>query len=108
MSEDPAGALPEPSPPPSPQSAAEVASPAHPGASSFLRRWVVEPLSNPTGKQKEAYARFFHTVSAACFIGAVTVEFGGTVVAAEVKTGVLILLGIVLFFVAASFAKGDQ
>ena len=70
-------------------------------------RCVAEPLANPTGKQKEAYARFFHTLSTGCFIGAVTVAFSGARIQVAVRAAVLILLGIVLFFVRATLAKGE-
>ena len=92
---------PKDTPPIGPPGAAK-ATPAN-----LSRRWFIEPLANPTGKQKEAYARFFHTLSAGCFIGAVTVAFSGAGIQVAVRAAVLILLGIVLFFVAAGLAKGE-
>ena len=77
------------------------------GLRILIRKYLVESLKNPTGKQKEAYGRFLHTLSAGSFIGAVTVAFSGAGIEYWFKTGVLVFLGITLFFVAAYLSKGD-
>lgn len=73
----------------------------------LLWRSIVEPIKHPTGKQKESYARFLHTLSAACLIGATTVAFSGSGWEVAQRTIGLVFVGVVLFFVAAPFAKGD-
>jgi hypothetical protein len=40
-----------------------------------FRRDIAEAFRSPSGKQKEAYARFAHTLAAASLIGAVTLLF---------------------------------
>lgn len=73
----------------------------------LLWRSIVEPIKHPTGKQKESYARFLQTLSAACFIGATTIAFSGTGWQVAQRTVGLVFVGVVLFFVSALFAKGD-
>jgi hypothetical protein len=43
-----------------------------------LRLDIAEAFRSPSGKQKEAYARFAHTLAAASLIGAVTLLFAHT------------------------------
>ena len=65
-------------------------------------------LMTPTSKQKEAYGRFFHTLSAACFIGSVTTGYVNSVSANTVEiVAALIVLGLVIFLNGAIFSKGE-
>jgi len=43
-----------------------------------LKAHIRSAFRTPTAKQKEGYGRFFHTLSAASFIGTVTVQFSRT------------------------------
>ncbi len=63
----------------------------------------------PTLKQKEAYGRLSHTLSAASLIGAVTVMFTETHATAYVvsKIAALVFWGVLLFWVGAILSKGE-
>jgi hypothetical protein len=75
-------------------------------APGWLARSLFEPLRSPTGKQKESYARYLQTLSAACLVGSATVAYGSADWITVLRAGALALIGIVLFFVAAPLAKG--
>jgi hypothetical protein len=66
-------------------------------------------LLSPSAKQKEAYGRFFHTLSAASIIGAITVAFSETHASWYVVSRVAALSswGVVLFCAGALFSKGE-
>ena len=60
----------------------------------------------PSGKQREAYARFLHNLAAACLIG------GTSIVFTENRYGIahviaLLTLGVVCFVSGAVFCRGD-
>lgn len=63
----------------------------------------------PTLKQKEAYGRLSHTLSAASLIGSVTVMFTETEATAYVvsKVAALVFWGVLLFWVGAILSKGE-
>ena len=63
----------------------------------------------PSLKQKEAYSRFFHTLSAACFIGSVTVFFGESSVNTYTIARVMALIfwGVITFIIATLLSKGE-
>lgn len=63
----------------------------------------------PTAKQKEAYGRLMHTLSAASFIGAVSVMFSETQASLYVVTKIsaLVIWGVLLFWVGAILSKGE-
>ncbi|MDB5819945.1 MAG: hypothetical protein JWQ11_3585 [Rhizobacter sp.] len=75
-------------------------------AGRVMRRALIEPVLNPTGKQKESYARFFHTLSAACFIGTVTVTYSAENAWVGLRSVTLGVMGAVFFLFAAPLAKG--
>lgn len=64
---------------------------------------------NPTLKQKEAYGRLAHTLSAASLVGAVTVMFTETVATPYVvaKIGALVFWGVLLFWTGAILSRGE-
>lgn len=70
---------------------------------------IQSALRTPSAKQKEAYGRFFHTMSAASFIGSITVIFSGLPVNANYfwKVAALIFFGVVLFLIGAILSKGE-
>ena len=72
----------------------------------FIRRGLIEPLKDPTGKQKEAYGRFLHALSAACFIGAPTLIFSDGSYDGLLRFFGLMCLGTVILLFAAPLAKG--
>ena len=63
----------------------------------------------PSLKQKEAYGRFFHTLSAASFIGCATLLFAGSSMDTFTITKVIALTswGVIAFIVAALLSKGE-
>lgn len=77
-----------------------------------LRKLVQETKSaikTPTLKQKEAYGRFAHTMSAASLIGSVTVMFTEPSLTVSVgsRIGALVFWGVLLFWVGALLSKGE-
>lgn len=76
-------------------------------------QWLLEETKNalrtPTLKQKEAYGRLSHTLSAVSMVGAVTVMFTEANVTIHVvsKIGALVLWGVLLFWVGAILSKGE-
>ena len=73
-----------------------------------LGRGIWLPLRKPTLKQKEAYCRWLHTLSAACVVGAVTIAFATNPVDNYwAKLQALIGWGVVLFFAGAFIGKGE-
>lgn len=74
-----------------------------------LRRELASAFRTPTGKQKEAYERFCHTLSAAAVIGVVTVVHMDnhlTVFIAE-RAIALVFSAVVLFVIGAALSKGE-
>lgn len=70
---------------------------------------IKDAILNPTIKQKEAYGRLFHTLSAAGFIGAVTVSFTETQVSVYnvVRVAILPLVGVLFLIAGALLSKGE-
>jgi hypothetical protein len=68
-------------------------------------------LKSPTLKQREAYGRWTHTLSAAATVGAVTVMFGRTAASDFwydlAKVGALFFWSVILFIAGAILSKGD-
>ena len=64
---------------------------------------------NPTSKQKEGYARYVQTLSAAAVIGAVTLAFAASESTTSVVSRVvaMALMGVVLFLLAAVLSRGE-
>ena len=60
----------------------------------------------PNVKQKEAYGRFAHTLSAASLIGAVTLMFSETSGFAG-RTAGLTVVGLICFLTGALLARGE-
>ena len=63
----------------------------------LLWRSLVASLTTPTGKQREAYARLAHTLTAAAVIGAFTLAWSGTALYDVWRVVGLALLGLILF-----------
>ena len=65
----------------------------------------------PTSKQKEAYGRFLHTLSAACMVGAVWIAFTesqtGHFWSVTGEVAPFVLLGLALFIVGGILSKGE-
>lgn len=63
----------------------------------------------PDVKQKEAYGRLSHTLSAASLVGAVSVMFTETEATLYVsgKIAALVFWGVLLFWVGAILSKGE-
>lgn len=72
---------------------------------------LAEALKAPTPKQREAYGRWTHTLSAAATVGAVTVMFGKTSASdfwyELAKVGALFFWSVILFIAGAILSKGD-
>lgn len=70
---------------------------------------IKDAIINPTIKQKEAYGRLFHTLSAAGFIGAVTVIFTENQASAYnvARVAALSLTGVLFFVMGALLSKGE-
>lgn len=66
-------------------------------------------VRTPTLKQKEAYGRFLHTLSAASLIGAVTVTFTEPYPTASVcaKVAALVFWSCLLLWVGGILSKGE-
>jgi hypothetical protein len=66
-------------------------------------------FKTPTLKQKEAYGRLAHTMSAASLIGSVTVMFTEPSLTVSVgsRIGALVFWGVLLFWVGALLSKGE-
>ena len=81
------------------------------------RRWeaflqvLAGLLMNPTGKQKEAYCRWMHTLSAACIVGAVSIAFSKSLPrefwTEAAKVASLTFWAVVLFIGGAILGKGE-
>ena len=56
-------------------------------------------LISPSVKQKEAYARYCHTMSAAALIGAMTVFFSDSplTISAGFRAAAMLVVGVILF-----------
>jgi hypothetical protein len=70
---------------------------------------LARALKDPTQRQKEAYARFSHTLAAAAIIGAITLLFAEAVLTAVLifrMTG-LVIGGVVCFAVGVLLVEGD-
>jgi len=83
-----------------------------PTAEVRRRNWVLairDAFLAPTLKQKEAQGRFFHTLSAACIIGATTVIFTEAEVTAYIafRVAALIAVGVLPFTVGSILSKGE-
>lgn len=76
---------------------------------NLLLEETKKAFRTPTLKQKEAYGRLSHTLSAASLIGAVTVMFTETQATAYVvsKVAALVFWGVLLFWVGAILSKGE-
>jgi hypothetical protein len=76
---------------------------------SELLREIREAFSVPTGKQREAYARFLHTLAAASVIGEATLIFAETPIAAITvrPTLALTVSGVLCFLAGALLARGE-
>lgn len=68
-----------------------------------------QPIYEPTLKQKEAYARFFHTLSAASIIGMVSIIFTESSPTFQVVVRIigLLLSAVLCFFAGAILSKGE-
>ena len=74
-----------------------------------LRKEITDAFRNPTGKQREAYKRFAHTLAAASIIGAVTLLFSESV-ASPAWLGRIIglaLAGVIWLLCGAVLLKGE-
>jgi hypothetical protein len=74
-----------------------------------LQTEIAAAFGSPTFRQKEAYARFAHTLAAASLIGAITIMFseGGFVWASFWRLLGLGLTGVILFLGGALLLKGE-
>jgi hypothetical protein len=70
---------------------------------------VIEAFKKPTQKQKEAYARYLHTISAAGLIGFATLPFtdAGKAEGLELKLVALAFSTLITFIVGAILSKGE-
>lgn len=68
-----------------------------------------DAVATPTGKQKEAYGRFCHTMAAAAIIGLITVVHLDSVASWYIvsRAFALGICAIVLFIVGAALSKGE-
>jgi hypothetical protein len=66
-------------------------------------------IRSPTSKQKEAYARYVHTLSAAGAIGSMTLVFSESPMTAFAvgRAGAMLVLAIVLFAAGALLSRGE-
>jgi hypothetical protein len=81
-----------------------------------VRRWIAarfralrRSLISPSVKQKEAYARYCHTLSAAALIGAMTLFFSDSPLTASSATrgGTLLVFSVILFLFGPLFTEED-
>ena len=74
-----------------------------------LRKEIAAVFHHPSVRQKEAYARFAHTLAAASVIGAITLAFaeGSATWAWFWKTYGLAVIGVTLFVAGAVLLKGE-
>jgi succinate dehydrogenase/fumarate reductase cytochrome b subunit len=70
---------------------------------------LTDAFKRPTQEQKEAYARYLHTISAAVLIGFATLPFtdAGTAEGLGVKLAALAFSTLITFIVGAILAKGE-
>lgn len=72
---------------------------------------VAELLMSPTSKQKEAYCRWLHTLSAACIVGAVSIAFTKSPAqdfwTEMAKVVSLVFWAVILFIGGAILGKGE-
>ncbi len=76
-----------------------------------MHRHLIElnrAFRSPTLKQKEAYGRFCHTLSAASLIGAATLFFTESQASYVFRESIMILTGVLLFAVGAVFCQGTD
>ena len=81
-------------------------------ARSHPRGWLLalgSALRSPTAKQKEAYGRYLHTLSAAGMIGAVTLIFPGSfpTTSAIVRATTMLLAAVILFLSGTVLIRED-
>ena len=76
---------------------------------SKLRRELGSAFRTPTGKQKEAYGRFCHTLAAAAVVGLVTVVHMDNHLTAFIaeRAIALVFSAVVLFVIGAALSKGE-
>lgn len=74
-----------------------------------LLQETTNAFQTPTAKQKEAYGRFAHTLSAANCVGAVSVMFTESHVTlyAVARVGALAIWGVLLFWIGAILSRGE-
>lgn len=76
--------------------------------SDSWRTRVKQAFNAPNGKQREAFGRFFHTISIACLVGTATVIFAVPPHSFWVlKTVVLMVCFAVAFTAGSIFSKGE-
>lgn len=70
---------------------------------------IIEAFKKPTQKQKEAYARYLHTISAAGLIGFATLPFteAGKAEGLGLKLVALAFSTLITFVVGAILSKGE-
>lgn len=73
-----------------------------------VRSAIRDAVAEPTAKQKEAYGRLAHTLSAASLIGAVTIPWTSTgwTLDMALRTFALVVSSVVLFVLGALFSEG--
>ena len=69
-------------------------------------RALQDAFVTPGGKQREAYARFLHNLSAACFIAATSILFTVNSYGAA-HVAALLAIGVICFLAGAVLCKGD-
>lgn len=69
---------------------------------------IKQAFISPNGKQKEAFGRFFHTVSIACLVGSVTVTVAEPSLTYQgYKIGLLMVCFAMSFILGSIFSKGE-
>jgi hypothetical protein len=66
-------------------------------------------LHSPTTRQKEAYGRYCHTLSAAGWIGSLTLLFSDSAVSgsAVLRACMMVVAAVMLFLTGALLSKGE-
>jgi hypothetical protein len=74
-----------------------------------LRHELNDAFKTPTTKQKEAYGRFCHTLSAAAIVGLVTVVHMDSELTPFIakRAFALVVCSVILFAIGAALSKGE-
>jgi hypothetical protein len=77
---------------------------------AFIKQ-SADSFRTPTIKQKEAFGRLLHTLSAACYVGAASIMFSGTASTSfwydALRVALLFVFALAFLIAGANLSKGE-